>query len=679
MKTLRRNFRVSGYFVIVALCTFSSIYGQPQSGFTYQAVARDISGSPLSNQSLVIRSMVRSGSSTGTIVWQEDQDVETNRFGLFSLIIGGEAGYNLSGTLTSFGEIDWSNEQYYLNVLLKAENEFQDMGSSPLQMVPLARFAHSAKNAAGNFSVQANQVAEEGEALFEVKRSDGSVAFAVYEDMVWVFVDTSEIKGVKGGFAVGGYNSSKGTQNEFLRITPDSIRMYINTGDTKGVKGGFAVGGYNNSKVSASDFLRISDDSIRMYINESPAKGVKGGFAVGGYNNSKSGTVNFMTLTQDNYFIGQNAGENISSGKYNSVLGYEAAKNLTEGSDNVFIGYQSGYSNTLGLQNVFIGKNAGYNNKGAIQYEPYYLSYGSLNVFIGNNAGFSNDSGWTNLFVGNSAGYHNTIGSDNTYIGNLAGEHNTDGWANTSNGTFSGRANIHGVLNTNVGFYAGNRSESSQNTYIGSYSGEKNVSGNLNTFVGAYSGMNSTGSSNVFIGNGAGSSETGSNKLYIANSSTDPPLIWGDFSMKQLTFNSIVGINGSADPDYALYVHGQAYTTGTWQGSDSRLKTEIEPIENALAKVLKLRGVSYKWNREARTLPGFDEDVHIGLIAQEVHAQIPELVKAGPDGTQSVSYSNLTAVLVEAIKEQQRELHEKEAKIVALEERLIRLERLIGE
>lgn len=83
--------------------------------------------------------------------------------------------------------------------------------------------------------------------------------------------------------------------------------------------------------------------------------------------------------------------------------------------------------------------------------------------------------------------------------------------------------------------------------------------------------------------------------------------------------------------------------------SDIKNKTNIKPLENSLEKVLQLRGVEYD-----RT----DFEMHeIGLIAQEVEEVIPQLVTEDSTETKLVHYKNLTAVLVEAIKEQQEQIN----------------------
>ena len=97
-------------------------------------------------------------------------------------------------------------------------------------------------------------------------------------------------------------------------------------------------------------------------------------------------------------------------------------------------------------------------------------------------------------------------------------------------------------------------------------------------------------------------------------------------------------------------------------------------------------GVSFYWkNREEMAAAkgvdsleyNFDSDKHIGVIAQELEQEFPELVRTDDDGFKSVEYSNLTPILIEAIKEQQQiinalqsEKEEQNKKIEALEAQL---------
>jgi hypothetical protein len=144
------------------------------------------------------------------------------------------------------------------------------------------------------------------------------------------------------------------------------------------------------------------------------------------------------------------------------------------------------------------------------------------NNFFGTGAG-SKNAGRSNTFIGGNAGNSNTTGGLNTFIGHRTGLRNTTGFRNTFLGNATGVSSTTGR----------------DNTYLGSSSGVFNTTGRNNTFIGSLAGFaNRTGSGNVFIGRFAGLFERLSNKLYITNSPSSDPLIYGEFD------NDIVGING---------------------------------------------------------------------------------------------------------------------------------------
>jgi hypothetical protein len=94
--------------------------------------------------------------------------------------------------------------------------------------------------------------------------------------------------------------------------------------------------------------------------------------------------------------------------------------------------------------------------------------------------------------------------------------------------------------------------------------------------------------------------------------------------------------------------------------SDERLKTNFEPIENAVDKVLQLRGFTYNFNEIGERL-GFDTSLrHAGVSAQEVQAVLPEAVCPAPanDEYLTVKYDKLVPLLIEAIKELKAEIKE---------------------
>jgi putative lipoic acid-binding regulatory protein len=102
--------------------------------------------------------------------------------------------------------------------------------------------------------------------------------------------------------------------------------------------------------------------------------------------------------------------------------------------------------------------------------------------------------------------------------------------------------------------------------------------------------------------------------------------------------------NGNVYVNDNLDVNGNVNSS-----SDIKLKTNIKTLTNSLNKVLQMRGVEYD-------RIDMDNKHQIGVIAQEVEEIIPELVSES-DGIKNVSYGNITALLIEAIKEQQDQIN----------------------
>ena len=151
-------------------------------------------------------------------------------------------------------------------------------------------------------------------------------------------------------------------------------------------------------------------------------------------------------------------------------------------------------------------------------------------IFIGTNTGLNDDlTNNNNVFIGYESGKSSTTGNQNTYVGGA-----------------SGNANVSGGSNATLGF---------KSLYT-------NTSGAANTIIGAYSGYNNlTGNRNVFLGYNAGYNETGSDKLYIDNSNTSTPLIYGDFSSNQLNVNGKLTVNSNTASSSTFAVEGSVATT----------------------------------------------------------------------------------------------------------------------
>ena len=456
--------------------------------------------------------------------------------------------------------------------------------------------------------------------LFEVKNKDGIPVFAVFNNGVRILVEDDLAKGPKGGFSIGGFDRNKGYAEtyDFMRITPDTIRFLINNDASKGPKGGFSIGGFDRNKGLVDDFMNLTSNS------------------------SLSGLYNT--------FLGYQVGlANTSTGNYNSSIGYQAGMSSTTADNNVFLGFQAGKYLTTGNSNVFLGTDAG------------GTSNGYDNVYIGRNAG-RYESGFYNVYIGYGSGSREapvppfipTNYSYNTAVGYMAGHNNTSQGL-VAVGWHAGLQNS-GDLNVFVGAECGqgNR-EGTRNTFLGMEAGWLNNSGSNNVFVGTEAGRdNNSGSGNIFIGNTAGATQNVDDRLFIDNSSITNPLIYGNFS------SNVVRINGNLE-----------YTGTLNHVSDLKLKTNLISIENVLSKIQGISGYYFDWNNEAKENLIVNDKKQIGVIAQELEVEFPELVSVNEEGYKTVDYANLTPILLQAIKEQQSEIED-------LKEQMMQLQEMVG-
>jgi len=140
-----------------------------------------------------------------------------------------------------------------------------------------------------------------------------------------------------------------------------------------------------------------------------------------------------------------------------------------------------------------------------------------------------------------------------------------------------------------------------------------------------------------------------------------------DISLALKNSTGNVGIGTHNTGSYKLYVQGEAYATGGWTPSDLKFKDEVGGIENALDKVLGLRGVLFRWKTEEYADRGFPEGEHYGVIAQDAEKVLPEIVKVGPDGSMAVAYAEIIPVLIESVRELKAENDILRQRIEALE------------
>lgn len=117
----------------------------------YQAVARNNAGEELKNTNLKVRISILANTANGDVAWEEDHQVTTNNFGLFTLNIG--AGNKTAGTASSLKNIEWGRSAHFLKVEIDfGDGTLKHMGTTQMLAVPYAFYAETSGNTEPDFS-----------------------------------------------------------------------------------------------------------------------------------------------------------------------------------------------------------------------------------------------------------------------------------------------------------------------------------------------------------------------------------------------------------------------------------------------------------------------------------------------------------------------------------------------
>lgn len=127
---------------------------------------------------------------------------------------------------------------------------------------------------------------------------------------------------------------------------------------------------------------------------------------------------------------------------------------------------------------------------------------------------------------------------------------------------------------------------------------------------------------------------------------------------------------------------------GYWQGSDYKLKKNINKIQSPLSTIKLLNGIQYDYNDTVNYELDFNNynyeklktktnKQRIGLIAQEVENVLPGIVKTFNDSTKAVSYTDLIALMIEAMKEQQIQIETLQAVVYSQEQEIVSIKKTI--
>lgn len=276
-------------------------------------------------------------------------------------------------------------------------------------------------------------------------------------------------------------------------------------------------------------------------------------------------------------------------------------------------------------------------------------------------AGYVDGAQWDAASIGN---YSNALGYSTT----ASGEYSTAvGYQNTASGIYSTALGCGTIASGGVSTALG------MSTHA--YSALETVIGIGNT---TYTPISVNGwniNDRLFvIGNGWSGSHNAITVLKSGNTG-----IGTDIPTQLLDVNGNAVFRAIGSGAYEGPVNRTSDGTLTTATSDGRLKTNVNSLAGCLDKVLLLRGVSFTWKNNP------EYGTRIGFIAQEFEKIIPELVFTNPtDGYKGINYAEVTAVLVEAIKDLKAENDQLNAenkqqltKMELMEARILNLEKLM--
>tara|TARA_B110001452_G_scaffold94702_1_gene78234 strand:- start:503 stop:2809 length:2307 start_codon:yes stop_codon:yes gene_type:complete len=312
---------------------------------------------------------------------------------------------------------------------------------------------------------------------------------------------------------------------------------------------------------------------------------------------------------------------------------------------------------------------------------------GNLSTSMGNNTIASNEnstamgintnaSGNSSTAMGNSttaSGTNSTaMGSNNTASGTsstamgrgtvASGSYSTSlGELSTASGSRSLAAGQHASATAANSIAIGHAAIASGYGSI-ALGGEGNESAGLySTAMGRYTKAHSVGELTI------GSFNTNYNPVGGASTwdNLDRLFVIGNGTSQNSRSNAFLVLkNGNTTINGQLNVNGNIFASGTiTSSSDLRYKQNINSLDNALEKVLKLRGVSYNFKVEEYSNKKFPAETQIGFIAQELLEIYPQLISKDKEGYYSVDYSKISPILVEAIKEQQKKIDKLETEL----------------
>jgi hypothetical protein len=640
------------FFIFVLFC---ASFGQVPHLINYQGMLTDDGGDPL-NGTYDLTFSIYSVSSGGSAIWIEAHSGVEVGDGLFNVVLGSETTGGIPSSV-------FDAEERYLGIKVGAEDEL-----TPRVQLTSVGYAYRAERVdTADYSFQA-QSADTAAYALAGGEGDNDWAFRITDT-----ADTTLVTGGPWGISRSGnilYGNADSTHvNLGVACTTGfggQNRKYCTTG------GGLQnTASGNQSTVGGGSYNTASDLQSTVsggYANLSSGESATIG---GGWHNLASGDVATVaggqqdTASGDFATVGGGVG-NVASGNRAAVVG--GTGNIANGAW-AFVG--------AGIHNNASGDYATIGGGGGNTASNFYATVGggedntasASTATIGGGDSNTADSNYATVGGGRdntASGRHATIGgggentASNDYATVAGGDENT---ASGSDATVGGGDYNHAIGDFAIVGGGGNNRAIGYHATIGG--GLHNTaSGDYATVPGGYRDSvagdysMAAGSEVEILADGDYTFAFGRN---FTTATPNAVIFWHPDSATRM------GVNVT-NPTYAITLPNIANNSGKGYGnawidaSSIRWKENISQIENPLDKIMALRGVYFDWKKNKKH--------DMGMIAEEVGEVVPEVVDFEENGidAQGLSYARLTALLVEAMKEQQKEIESLREEINALKQ-----------
>lgn len=621
---MKRRISIKHILGALAIAMSQQAMGQnlPNS-FNYQAMINADDGSPIANKDITVEISILQGSEcdnggTCAILWQELHSPKTNDFGLFNVEIGSSDAINtMTGSMKKYSDIEWLNTTggyYYMRVRVDFGeatylNGMTDLGTTKFSAVPYALAASSADKAGQAESLSTNS---DGKTILSAYQlADVSIVnpqksqILVYDGKTWKNADPANTQGLtnidiqnpsNGQLLIYNSTTRNWENKQFPALNIESMsNVTVETLNKKDVL-------IYNGTVWQNSQLKLNSLSD---VTGTPASGNVLTYKDGAWTPAAPAAAGDKTTSI--YDLTNVEIDKIEL-KDGYVLTFNESLNKWEARINENI-WNKGTTNYYTDKRVGVGAEIQDGENGKNENVLFMVR--------------SSEKG-TSLFSGKGI----TIGCSSDRIGG-SGSIALGGGAE---GDVMGASCI-------VGNGASTTNSAENSLVLGS--GSSSIA--KNTLV---IGANSKATDDNTSVLGSGLQSVGGNSLVIGR--------YNKYATDQL-FAIGDGATGARNTCFYIKAGGDGYMMGSLtQASDARLKTDIKPLENAISNVMKLRGVSFHWDKSKN--PNASGGLQFGYIAQEVEKIFPNIVSENINGYKSVNYTAMIPVLTEAVKEQQEEI-----------------------